>query len=526
MSTDHSQNLQLAVKYQQLGRLAESEELCLAILAAEPNHADAMRLLGRLARQRGNNSAALELIQRAVAIHPSSADFRIDLANVLMALNRRDEAAKTAQEAVNLDPNSAVAQTTLGQALAGIGRLRESINFWRRAVELRPGYIDAVECLGAAYRRLGSPAEAAAVYERFLASNPGPPGTHNNLAVTLGESRQFEKSQAAYRRGLELFPDNAMMHWGYSQALLSAGNFEQGWEEFEWRRKMPGLGLDRQFPQPQWDGANFTDKTLLLYTEGGFGDAIHFIRFIPMVASRGGKMILECQAELLRLFAQVPGLAVIVPRGRPLPEFDFQVALQSLPRIFKTKLESIPAKIPYLSAFRQDASRWNDRLQAEMEAGLRVGLVWSGSNAVGEDQRSRSVAIFSPLAKIPGVRFFSLQKGVEAGQIPPPQLHLTNYTGEINDFADLAALIDNLDLVISVDTSAAHLCGAMGKPVRVLIPYRSDFRWLRDRSDSPWYPTMKLFRQKTIGDWDEVIGTVANDLSALAKEPISRNQIS
>jgi tetratricopeptide (TPR) repeat protein len=506
--------LELAMQHQQAGRLAEAESLYRQILSQEPRNADALHLLGMLAHQTGNNAVALQLIQQAIAINPTSADFRTDLARVLMAMNRRTEAAEAAREGVRLNPESAMGQYILGQALGGIGRLEEGIAHFRRAVDLKPDFFDAIQTLGSALRHLGRPGEAAICYQRCVSLRPEAPKPHNNLGVTLWESGQIEESLAAYQQGLELHPSYAEMHWGYALYLLTTGNFKTGWEEWEWGLRSWRPEFNRGVSKSIWDGSDFSGKTLLLHAEGGFGDAIHFIRYVPMIAQRGGIIMLECQRELASLLGQVPGIERVIVRGEALPKFDFHIQLQSLPRIFKTELATIPASVPYLAASPQIAQVWAERLHAEPESLLKVGLVWAGSNAIGEDQRSRALDIFTPLGAIPGVRFYSLQKGPDARQPVPSGLLLMDYTSDLHDFADLAGLIANLDLVISVDTSVAHLAGALARPVWTLIPHKCDFRWLLEREDSPWYPTMRLFRQKKDQPWNALVIRIAKELPA------------
>jgi hypothetical protein len=317
------------------------------------------------------------------------------------------------------------------------------------------------------------------------------------------------------------------------------GQFAEGWEEFEWRLKVPHLNLSRAFAQPQWDGSDPTGKTILLHTEGGFGDALHFIRLLPQVTARGGRWLLECQPELIPLFQNIPGLKAIIPRGQNLPPFDLQIPLQSLPRLLSIRYNTIPNTVPYLQPATDRTKFWSTRIlsvclgstelaevsalsasavaiplpkfQSTQTRKRRVGLVWAGSNAKG-DARTRHLEIFAPLAAVPNVQFFSLQKGPECTEPPPRGMDWTDFTAEISDFADTAAFIQNLDLVITVDTSIAHLAGALAKPVWVVIPFQADFRWHEHRTDSPWYPTMRLFREPAPRDIATPIAEIVNAL--------------
>jgi hypothetical protein len=294
------------------------------------------------------------------------------------------------------------------------------------------------------------------------------------------------------------------------------GEFEEGWKEFEWRLRVPQMRLARDFPQPRWTGREARGKTILLFAEGGFGDALHFIRYAPLVAARGATVLLECQAELLPLLSRVRGISAVFARGERLPAFDWQTPLQSLPLAFGTTLKTIPAEVPYLSAPPQRIAQWAKRLAGDPS--FKVGLAWAGS--AEHDARSCSLATFAPLAAIPDVTFYGLQKGPQANQPVPPGLRLIQMGDELGDFADTAALVSNLDLVISVDTSVVHLAGGMGRPVWTLIPCDSDFRWLRNRTDSPWYPTMRLFRQPAGGPW----GPAVESIAAALEKHVSRGR--
>ncbi len=270
--------------------------------------------------------------------------------------------------------------------------------------------------------------------------------------------------------------------------------------------------------RPQWDGSDPSGKTILLHAEGGNGDTLQFVRLVSAVAQRGAKVILECQPGLIPLLEGMTGIDRIVPYGQPPPEFDLQIPLQGLPRVLGITLENIPSKVPYVSPPADRVKRWADRLAGESK--LRVGLFWSGSRTVksAQDVRTRSIDVFAPLATVKGVRFFSLQKGEASEQSPPIGMDWADFTREINDFADTAALVQNLDLVISIDSSAAHLAVALAKPVWVLLPLHCDYRWLVDRSDSPWYPTMRLFRQTTANDWAAPVARMVEALQGLARD--------
>ena len=392
------------------------------------------------------------------------------------------------------------------------GRLTEAEAAYRQVLAVEPQNARALQLMGVMLHQRGNSAAGRELIRRAIQIDPLSPDFHSNLGVILNDCGRFEGALACYRQAVKLGPDDPDFHWNLAINLLSRGDFREGWDEFEWRLRSPTRNLNRGFPQPQWNGSDLTGKTILLHAEGGFGDAIQFIRYVPFVSQRGGQIILDCQGELVRLFTRISAISRIFRQFDALPHFDFQIPLQSLPRAFQTMEANIPADVPYLTAPPQSARYWKERLASE--PGRKVGLVWAGSNAA-QRRRSNSLEVFAPLAEVQGIRFYSLQKGPESRQQVPRGLSIVDYTDQLNDFADLAGFIDNLDLVISVDTSVAHLAGAMAKPVWTLVGFVPDFRWLRNRLDSPWYPTMRLFRQEKDENWTAVVVRMATELGAL-----------
>jgi hypothetical protein len=363
-----------------------------------------------------------------------------------------------------------------------LGRLEEALESYARARAIKPDYAEALYNQG-------------------------------NALVMLGRHRE---ALASYERALAIKPDHAEAQWNQGLARLRLGDFRAGWKQYEWRWQRPdGVKSQRSFAQPVWTGQqSLQGKTILLHAEQGLGDTIQFVRYATLVARRGAKVMLEVQRTLKGLLARVEGVAGIVGRGEELPAFDLHCPLLSLPLAFGTELSSIPASVPYLAATDDRIETWSARLPPRK--GLRVGIAWSG-NAKHKDDRNRSIALarLAHLFAAPGVQFVSLQKDARDGEAEvlrdiPGFLDLGP---ELKDFADTAALISLIDLVISVDTSTAHLAGAMGKPVWVLLPFSPDWRWLLEREDSPWYPTARLFRQPMIGDWESVIGRMRRELA-------------
>ena len=355
----------------------------------------------------------------------------------------------------------------------------------RHAVQLAPSSVAAVANLGAALFRSGFVEEATPLFERAVRAESHVPLHHINLAM----------------------------------ALLSQGQFERAWDEFEWRHQWEGYAaFSQRFGQPEWRGEEISGKTILLHGSRGFGDTLHLARYVPLLAQRGARVLLDSPPELKRLLATMPGSPHLIEPGQPIGNFDVHCPLMALPLTFGTTLQTIPANVPYLTPSAEDVQRWRARV-ASAGSRLNVGLVWAGNSAHGADRfRSLTLASLAPLSAT-HVTFFSLQKGPAAAQLAQslPGMRIVDVAPELRDFADTAALIACLDLVITVDTSAAHLAGALGRPVWTLLSFAGEWRWLRDREDSPWYPTMRLFRQPALGQWTPVIERVAAELTRLQR---------
>jgi len=553
------QAFELALQHHRAGRLADAEALYRQILAAQPNHAGALHFLGVIAYDFGRNDLAVDLIRRSIGFDPNNCVAYFNLGEAWRAAGRLEEAIAAYRQALRINPDFPHACNNLGIALGERGQLDEAIAVYRSALQIRPGFAEihnnmgnalreqgkfgeaVVACrsalelqpdfpeahnnLAAAHAGLGQIDEAIAAYRRALELKPQYPEAHNNLGAALAEHGRLAEAVAAYRRALELKPLYAEAHYNLGVALLAQGDFLRGWEECEWRWKFKDAASPpRAFTQLPWDGSPLEGRTLLLHAEQGFGDAIQFIRYLPLAAQRGGKIILECPPELQRLFQTMASDLPIVARGGTLPAFDAHCPLLSLPRVFSTDLSNIPGTVPYLRADPAAAATWRERLDGHGSS-LKVGLVWASSPSFKHDRkRSLRLASLAPLADVPAVQFYSLQKGAAAAEAsaPPTGMELIDLAEELKDFADTAALVANLDLVIAVDTSVAHLAGAMGKPVWTLLSFIPDWRWLLDRSDTPWYPTMRLFRQPRLTDWAPVIADLVAQLQLLAQSPRSK----
>jgi Flp pilus assembly protein TadD len=434
------------------------------------------------------------------------------LANQLRDAGKLADAIRAYQCALTLDPNFAPALVNLGTVYAMQAAWRPAIAVYQKAIQLVPNVAALYFNLGSALELDSQWSQALSAFQRTVELNPADATawTHvGQLQFLLGQHTQ---GLLSLRRAVSLQPDDPIPHLALANTLLTMGFWQEGWREFEWRLTA-NAGLNRHFSQPQGDGSPIPGKTLLLHAEGGHGDALQFVRYVPLAAQSRANLVLECHPALFELFKQVPDISTLIPRGQPLPHFDVHIPLAGMARIFGTTEQTIPAASPYLTAPPARIKKFS--LHVPSDPVLKVGLVWSGKT-LQNDPRTNSVETFAPLASIPGIHFFKLQKGTAAAQPSPPGMNLIDLTAHIDDFADLAGLLAHLDLLISADTAPAHLAGAMAKPVWVLIPQRnpdrSDFRWLLDRDDSPWYPSMRLFRQKILDDWSAPVAEMAAEL--------------
>ena len=484
---------------------------------------------------------AIESLDRAEALRPNYGEALSNRSIVLNLLRRHDEALAAAQKAVALLPDWAVIHRNIGDALVGLGRGEQALVSYNRALELDPNNIHIIGARAALLTGMHRQAEASDDYIRALAlinarekalleSNAHrlqQPDLRRRLAELsyqrgqlLGDLRRYGEAAEAFAKAAAWQPDHAEAHVSESHSRLRLGDFENGWRKYEWRRHKPDIGsrLIRNFPQPQWIGEQDPScRRILLHAEQGFGDAIQFCRYAPLLVDRGARVFVLVQPAMKTLLLSQRQVEVIAA-GEPVPDFDLHSPLMSLPFAFGTTLESVPANVPYLHADLAQVGRWRQRLDpmSTHDAGTpRVGVVWSGNPRHGNDRvRSVPLATFATIFKC-RAQFISLNP--EVGEVDRESiagLPILPLGEELADFADTAALIENLDLVISVDTAVAHLAGALGKPVWILLGEPADFRWLLNRDDSPWYPTARLFRQYTRGDWPEVIGRVASELRA------------
>jgi tetratricopeptide (TPR) repeat protein len=533
------------------GKLAEAEAIYRQVLQAEPRHPDALNLLGLVMGDSGRPEVAVELIAAAIAANPSIAQFHANLGEMNRRLGRLRPAAESLRRALDMDSSLVDVYNTLGVVLKALGKSREALAAFaqaaerapgfaaaqfnlglglsevrkfeqavaplRRAVELKPDDVEAIVQLGTSLMYAGELDEAEQILRSVVAKTPESAEAYNNLGSCLYQKGRLEESIAMCRKALEIDSNIDHGHWNLGIALLRNGDMANGWPEYEWRLKNYWSVLKTPFTQPRWDGGELGGKTILIHAEQGFGDTLQFVRYLPRVAAKGGRIHLRCRRELARLLGNFSNVSRIEIDTEGLSEYDVYCPLLSLPLMFGTTLSDVPAEVPYIKPDGELARSWNERLGQRGNA-IRIGLAWAGSiNHKDDARRSIGLEKFAPLTALANVELHSLQKGPAAEQAknPPAGMRIVDHANEIQDFADLAALVENLDLVISVDTAVAHLAGAMAKRVWVLLPIISDWRWMMDRSDSPWYPTMRLFRQKSADRWDDVMREVSVAASAL-----------
>ncbi len=509
----------LGVALSEQGRLDEAVASHRRALELEPGYAEAHNNLGNAFQGQERLDEATACYRRALELRPDYAPAHNNLGNASKARGDLDEAVASYRRALALRPAFVEGHNNLGVALLERGDLDEAVASCRHAVRLRPDYAAAHNNLGNIFQERGDLDEAVASHRRALELDPGCAEAHNNLGSALLKQGRLEEAMASYRHARDLRPEYAEAHMNLGMALLLAGDFEGGWAGYEWRLRTKDYARDPS-RQPRWDGSPLRGRTILVHAEQGLGDTIQFVRYAPMVRERGGVVVLECQPPLMRLLADAPGIDRLLAQGGPPPEFAVQSPLLSLPGILGTTLDTIPAPVPYL---RADAARmrlWRRELGDSPES--RVGIVWRGNPGHRSDRRrSIPLSCLAPLAGLPGVRLVSLQKGPGAEQLDAQGWgrSVLDLGGRLEDFVDTAAVLMNLDLLIACDTAVAHLAGALGVPAWVALPSDPDWRWLLGRDDSPWYPSLRLFRQDRPGDWEAVFDRIARELPRQVARP-------
>jgi Flp pilus assembly protein TadD len=488
------------------GRLAEAGQVYQQVLSAAPLHPEALDMMGVLVLQTGQPAQALEWVQRAIAIKATVPDFHVHHAHALLALGLAAEAVNACRTALGLKRGNAEAQQALGHALTDTGDYEGALKAYQDAARLKPDLPDLMNNLGTAQHHANRLEEAVRTLTRAHGREPNEPGILINLANSLKDVGRFEEADARLAAAFRLAPGDPRVRYNQALLWLVQGRFTEAWPGWEERFRV-GAARNRGLTKPVWRGEPLNGRTLLIHAEQGLGDTIQFCRY-PFPTD--GNVVLEVRPELTRLIASRKGAPRIVAVGEALPQFDLTCALMGLPAIHATTAATIPSEVPYLWAPAAESEAWRARLAAL--PGRKVGLVWSG-NPVYRSDRRRSIppALLAALATVADISFVSLQKGIPHDA--RPSLPMADWTGELNDVADTAALIMGLDLIISVDTMVAHLASSLGRPVWLLNRFDTDWRWMRDREDSPWYPTMRIIRQPVPGAWEPVIAMVADALT-------------
>jgi tetratricopeptide (TPR) repeat protein len=545
------QSIQQALVLHQQGRLDEAEKLYTRVLKAQRDNFDALHLLGMLNHQRGKTGEAYRLLSAALKSQPRSPDALSNFALVLHALKRSDEALAALDKALASAPGHLDALNNRGNLLLDLGRPAEAISAFDAVLEKEPRHLQARINRGNARAVLGETEQALADYDAALAMAPGHPlalfnrgnalraagreadaiasydgtlaalpnhvGAWTNRGLAQAALNRHADALASYRRALEIAPDNADLHFNAALSLLTNGDYARGFVEYEWRWKRAGIVPRKDLRKPLWLGETpLAGKTILLHAEQGLGDTLMLARYVPLLARSGAKVALQAQPELKTLLSGLGGVSVVVALGQPLPPVDLHCPLLSLPLACKTDLSNVPASIPYLHASPAKIETWRPRL--ESLSSLRVALAWSGrATHVNDRNRSLTLTQLQPLLSLDAVSFVSVQRDLRPADTEAlsSHSHIVHLGDQLTDFADTTAVLALVDLVICVDTSVAHLAGALGRPTWVMLPFQPDWRWTLDREHSPWYPATRLFRQPTAGDWTSVVARVREELVRL-----------
>jgi tetratricopeptide (TPR) repeat protein len=533
--------INVGLVHHQAGRLQQAESVYRQVLATDPKNADAMHLLGVLAHQCGHHQAAVDLMSKAIDIQPTAAAFT-NMGEALRMLGRLEQAIPVVQKAIALNPNSAEALGNLGLIYSELGKLDEAQEHYHRALAINPKLPQTLNNLGNLLLKLKKTDEALASYDRALAIDPNFSDGHNNRGSALESLDRLDEAMAEYVRAVELRPnfaiacnnagnvarrlckwDEALLwcnralqidpkfdpaRWNVGLIELTHGDYVAGLPKYDLRFVATPQRLPEGMEGPRWEGGPLEGRTILLYAEQGLGDGWQAARYVPMVARRGGKIVIACTAAQAGVMRQLEGVIATSVSSEASPPHDLFLPMMSLPRIFGTTLETIPRDVPYLQADPQRIQAWRERLSAY--SGMKIGLVWNGKE---DPDPLRSIAFgeLAPLAAITGIQYFGLQVGPAAQDAKKAAawMNIVDLSEDVMDFGETAACMMNLDLLLTIDTAAAHLAGALGRPTWTMVPFSPDWRWLLDREDSPWYPTMRLFRQTRRKVWGDVVERVA-----------------
>jgi len=495
------------------GNLQQAKEIYQRVLEINPKHFDALHLTGVIYAQTGAQAQAVDLITRAIKINPSNPSAHYNRGYALLALKRFDEAIINYDRAIALNPQYAEAYCNRAIALNELNRLKEAVLSCEHAIAINPDYAEAHYNHGVALQRLDRLEEAIASFDRATMIRPSYVNAYSNRGAAFQALKNIPEALRSYEKAISIDPNDAYVQWNKAIALLLAGDFDRGWPLYEWRWKNNKSGLtERNFNQPLWLGdEDLRGKSILIHSEQGLGDSIQFSRYCDLVKSKGARVILEIQGPLTGLMRELIGVDELIAKGEKLPTFDYHCPLLSLPLAFKTDFYSIPKPQKYLNCPADKHSLWSVRLGPRNLK--RVGLVWSGSLGHANDH-NRSLHLSEMLEKLPqGFEYFSLQKEVrEVDKDCLENSGIRHYGDEIIDFSDTAALCELMDLVVCVDTSVAHLAGALGKNIWLILPYVPDWRWMLEADTSPWYHSMRLYRQTMDKKYATVLNKISTDI--------------
>jgi tetratricopeptide (TPR) repeat protein len=514
-------NFAAAVEFHRAGQADKAEALYRAAVALNPSHAEAFYNLGVLHHGLGRLPEATAAYRDAIFARIDYVDAYSNLATVMRDQGKTAEAEIFYRQALAYDPGHTLANSNFGVLLNDLKRPDEAKTAFRRAIVFDPAYEWAYVNMASALLNIGEFANSSACCRRATRLQPDLAMAHHNLGAALKAENRIDEAIAAFREAVRARPDFGEAHFALGQMLLMQGQYEEGWPEYDWRWTLPDYAWLRNihgaFEQPRWRGEDISTRTILLYAEQGLGDAIQYVRYVPALVRRAGHVVLAVHPPLLPLFAGLDGVELVALDQVPLPPFDTHCPLMGLGEMFGTRADTIPAQIPYLSATPAKIEQWRARIG---NGGFKVGIVWAGNpTQMGDRWRSPRLAAMAPLFSIPGVQFIALQKGPgrdDLKQFPLPG-NVLDLGDEIKDFADTAGIMAGLDLMITSCTAPLHLAAALGVPTWAVIPYAPHFLWQLDRSDSPWYPTLRLYRQDRAGsDWSVPVGRMAEDLTALA----------
>ncbi|MFC1845763.1 DUF6165 family protein [Candidatus Dependentiae bacterium] len=518
--------------YLQQGKQNEAIEVYQEALNLRPDSVQTRFNCALALEANGETDRAIQELQHAVRIHPSYTKARVILANMLQRQGKDEQALAQYSDVIRIDPNSFDAHLSMASMYAGKHDFVKAVEHYKKAITIRPNHLHANFNLGYVYNQIGELHKAIDIYQNMLLFAPDCVDAQCNLAHTFRYLGRVHEAIELYEQVLQKWPNQASTHYGYAEALLKAGDLENGWREFEWRWKRETD--TRGFSRNMWNGHEDLDgKTVLVRAEYGQGDTIQFIRFAKFLKELGATVVAEVQHTLVTLLSCCPYLDEVVAINDPLPEFDTQVPVMSLPHRCGIQSEQdIPHDVPYLELPAALVEYWQTELARD--GNFKIGLCWEGSTYYDSirgplSKKAMHLEMFKAIAELPNVTLYSLQWGGASNQIDEVDFEVRSFGPDFDmshgRFMDTAAVIKNMDMVISIDTSVAHLAGALGAPVWVLLPTVADWRWMLDRDDTPWYPNVKLFRQENHGDWESVLANVKRSLSRYIQQRKKKSDI-